>query len=78
LNDFLQLDIEKQRQILGELLFPFIRERAGEQTAPKITGMLIDLSVLEVGEILEFLENPSLLDERVSEAKALILEEADS
>lgn len=75
LNEFLLLDIDKQRQILGELLFPLIRERAGEQIAPKITGMLIDLSVLEVSEILEFLENPQLLDERVSEAEALIREE---
>ena len=38
LSDFLQLDIEKQRQILGELLFPLIKETAGEQIAPKITG----------------------------------------
>lgn len=75
LSDFLQLDIEKQRQILGELLFPLIKEKAGEQIAPKITGMLIDLSVLEVSEILEFLENPQLLEERISEAKVLILEE---
>jgi len=37
--------------------------------------MLIDLSVLEVSEILEFLENPELLDERVNEARTLILEE---
>jgi len=73
----LQLDIDKQRQILGELLFPLIRERAGETIAPKITGMLIDLSVLEVSEILEFLENPQLLDERVSEAEALIREEGN-
>jgi RNA recognition motif-containing protein len=77
LNEFLQLDIDKQRQILGELLFPLIRERAGETIAPKITGMLIDLSVLEVSEILEFLENPQLLDERVSEAEALIKEEGN-
>jgi len=75
LQEFLLLDIDRQRQILGELLFPLIRDRAGEQIAPKITGMLIDLSVLEVPEILEFLENPELLDERVNEAKTLILEE---
>jgi len=75
LSEFLQLDIEKQRQILGELLFPLIKDIAGEQIAPKITGMLIDLSVLEVSEILEFLENHQLLVERIEEAKTLILEE---
>lgn len=72
LSDFLQLDIEKQRQILGELLFPLVKNFANDTLAPKITGMLIDLSVLEVTEILEFLENPSLLEERVHEAVELI------
>jgi polyadenylate-binding protein len=73
LNEFLALDEDKQRQILGELLFPLIRARAPENLAPKITGMLIDLSVLEVTEILEFLEDPELLAERVSEASELLL-----
>jgi len=72
LQDFLGLDQERQRQILGELLFPRIKEKAGENLAPKITGMLIDLSVLEVTEILEFLEDPTLLEERVTEAVQLI------
>ena len=75
LKDFLALDIEKQRQILGELLFPLIKAVSGDAFAPKITGMLIDLSVLEVTEILEFLENPELLEERVSEAMELIQSE---
>jgi len=30
-----------------------------KDTAPKITGMLIDFEVFEVSEILEFLENES-------------------
>jgi len=60
---------------LGELLFPQIRAHAGESLAPKITGMLIDLSVLEVSEILEFLETPELLKERIDEAKELIGEQ---
>jgi len=72
LNEFLSLDIDKQRQILGELLFPLIKNISGDNYAPKITGMLIDLTVLEVTEILEFLENPALLEERVNEAVELI------
>jgi len=72
LNDFLALDQDRQRQILGELLFPRIKDKAGDVLAPKITGMLIDLSVLEVTEILEFLEDPTLLEERVTEAVQLI------
>jgi len=75
LGEFLPLDQDKQRQILGELLFPQIKAISGESFAPKITGMLIDLSVLEVTEILEFLENPDLLSERVTEAMDLIQSE---
>ena len=72
LNEFLALEEEKQRQILGELLFPRVKAIAGDALAPKITGMLIDLSVLEVQEILEFLEDPAILKERVEEAIELI------
>jgi polyadenylate-binding protein len=72
LNEFLGQSQDKQRQILGELLFPKVRARTTEVMAPKITGMLIDLSVLEVAEILEFLEDESLLNERIQEAKELI------
>jgi polyadenylate-binding protein len=75
LSEFLALDPDKQRQILGELLFPLIRAHSTPDVAPKITGMLIDLSVLEVTEILEFLEDPELLAERVEEAKGLLTDE---
>jgi len=72
ISEFLSLETEKQRQILGELLFPLVKGISGDNLAPKITGMLIDLSVLEVTEILEFLENHALLEERVTEAMELI------
>lgn len=73
INTFLNLDREKQRSILGELLYPIV-ERLVEnhEDAPKITGMLIDFEVFEVSEILEFLENEELLKERITEAKELI------
>jgi len=74
-SEFIKLDKEKQRNILGELLFPMIKDRVGESLAPKITGMLIDLDVLEIAEIFEFLEDRDLLHERVEEAKILILSE---
>jgi len=75
LQEFLALDDNRQRQILGEMLFPLVKQISGDQLAPKITGMLIDLSVLEVTEILEFLENTELLVERVQEAVELIQSE---
>lgn len=72
MNEFLQLNTDKQRNILGEMLFPMVSKRIGGDLAPKITGMLIDLTVLEVGEIIEFLEDESILDVRIEEAKNLI------
>jgi len=75
-QDFIKLDKDKQRNILGELLFPLIKERVGESNAPKITGMLIDLDVLEIQDIFEFLEDRDLLDERIKEANELIITES--
>jgi len=72
MDEFLGLDQNKQRMILGEMLFPRVQNISGPALAPKITGMLIDLSVLEVSEILEFIENEELLVERVEEAVELI------
>lgn len=72
LNEFLGWETDKQRQILGELLYPKVSKHTTPELAPKITGMLIDLSVLEVQEILEFLEDDSVLQERVQEAAELI------
>jgi hypothetical protein len=75
-SEFIQLDKDKQRNILGELLFPLIRDQVGEKVAPKITGMLIDLDVLEINDILEFLEDKDLLTERIKEANELIESES--
>jgi len=72
LNEFLSWEPDKQRQILGELLYPKVSKHTTADLAPKITGMLIDLSVLEVQEILEFLEDDTILQERVLEAVELI------
>jgi len=72
LGEFNALEKDKQRNILGELLFPLIKAQVGESIAPKITGMLIDLDVLEISEIFEFLEDHDLLKERITEAKELI------
>jgi len=41
---------------------------------PKITGMLIDLEVLELSDIIDILEKDDILSERVKDAVAIILE----
>ena len=73
INDFLGFPQEKQRTILGELLFPLVQKHVSHETlAPKITGMLIDFTVFEVTDIIEFLDNAEILHERVAEAEGLI------
>lgn len=73
LNEFIKFDTEKQRAMLGEMLFPLVNNHCkNDAIAPKVTGMLIDFEVFEVTEILEFLENEDLLVERINEAKELI------
>jgi polyadenylate-binding protein len=78
LNEFVGWEQDKQRQILGELLYPKVVKHTTPDLAPKITGMLIDLSVLEVTEILEFLEDDTILQERVTEAAELIRGSGDA
>ena len=73
LNEFLSFSQDKQRGILGELLFPLVQKHVSvEAMAPKVTGMLIDFTVFEVGDIIEFLDNDEILRERVQEAESLI------
>jgi len=78
LDDFLKLESEKQRNILGELLFPQILRRSRPEHAPKITGMLVDFEVLTVQDILEMLEDEQILDERIQEAQELINSEGQN
>jgi hypothetical protein len=78
LDDFMRLEGEKQRNILGELLYPKILGVAGPTFAPKITGMLVDFDVLTIQDILELLEDQATLNERIQEAQELIQQEGDA
>lgn len=71
----MRLDPEKQRNILGELLYLKILRKSRPEHAPKITGMLVDLEVLTVQDILEMLEDDQILDERIHEALDLVFSE---
>ena len=55
---------ERQKQLLGERLFPLIAQRE-PHLAGKITGMLLEL---DNSELLVFLETPEELDVKIMEA----------
>lgn len=57
------------RTQVGEFIFEYVERIAGEQKAPKITGMLIDLPI---EEIQGYLQDYSKLEEKVREADTLL------
>ena len=77
LADFMIIEQEKQRNILGEMMFPKVMGVAGPELAPKITGMLVDFDVLTIQDIIELLEDPVILRERIEEARELIQQEVN-
>ena len=53
-------------------MFPRVTASIGQQQgnlAPKITGMLVDLQVLTVDEIISLLQDQSKLNKRIEYAK---------
>lgn len=73
LEDFLKKDLEFQRNYLGTILYPLVLERAGNDLAPKITGMLIDFENFSVADILELIDSPTGLADAIQEATAIII-----
>lgn len=73
-DEFLTYDKERQNNILGNLMYHKVMESglSNKELAPKITGMLIDLEILDIAEIIEIMENKESLNERVNEALEVI------
>jgi len=54
---------------VGEVIYEFVEKLSGEEKAPKITGMLIDLPI---EEIREYLQNYAKFEDKVNEAAKLL------
>jgi hypothetical protein len=54
---------------VGEFIFEHVEKIAGEDVAPKITGMLIDLPI---EEIINYLKDYAKLEEKTREAQNLL------
>jgi len=63
---------QEQKAMLGERLYPLIYERNAE-SAGKITGMLLEM---DNSEILNLLESPDALEEKIEEAVEVLNEHA--
>jgi len=76
MDDFLGAPQEIQRSTLGEMILPQVQKYCDQEfkkDAAKITGMLIDFTVFQVDDILDMLENPTELLERIKEAQNLLI-----
>ncbi len=75
-DQFIDFDDDKKRNILGEMMYKKVSTQSGvdPNKVSKITGMLIDLEILELDEIIEMLLNEEFLMDRIEEALEIINE----
>lgn len=79
LVSFKAKSLTEQKNILGNIMYQKVVEICTDKSqVPKITGMLIDLDVLSIEEIIEILETKPLLLERIEEAQKIIEEEGQN
>lgn len=62
----------------NRVISKFPNNEESETLAGRITGMLIDLEVLELSEILDIIEDEETLNERVKEALEVLRDEDDN
>ena len=62
------------KQTVGSTIFEFVTKLVGPQFAPKITGMLIDLPIVEVQR---YVTNYDLMFQRVRQAQDLLQKQAN-
>lgn len=78
LAEFEKYSNDEKKNVLGNMMYNKVNElHPPADLIPKITGMLIDLEVLSIQEIIEILENSDLLAERMHEAIKIIEEDAE-
>jgi polyhydroxyalkanoate synthesis regulator phasin len=71
---FEQMSSDEKRKFLGNLMYYRVasQQNVSKELVPKITGMLIDLEVLELSDIIEILKNDDALKERIADAINII------
>jgi hypothetical protein len=59
-----------KKYLIGSLIYDFVEKQVGEEYAPKIVGMLIDLPMKD---LYEFIATYEKLSAKVQEARKLIV-----
>jgi len=70
--EYTSSDEEKKKELIGDFIYTYIEKLSDENSAPKITGMIIDLSEQD---LIESVKTLASLKEKVDEGKKLLLEE---
>lgn len=71
-GDFLNLDEDGKREKIGEEIYNYVLEKAGEEAAPKITGMIIDLPF---DDLMGSIQSWDGLQEKIQEGLDLLKED---
>ena len=71
-SDFVGTDSEGQVEAIGECIYAFVEQLVGDDNAPKVTGMLVDLPLEDLRHIIT---NFTLFKEKVNEGANLLSSE---
>lgn len=71
-NEFSSLDEDTKREKIGEEIYNYVLEKAGDESAPKITGMIIDLPF---SDLLSSVQTWDGLQEKIQEGLDLLNED---
>ena len=70
-DEYRKSSIEARRQIIGTAIFKHVEELVGNQHAPKVTGMIIDLEPIDLNQSVAKWEN---LVSKINSAMELLIE----
>ena len=70
-DEYRKSSIEARRQIIGTAIFKHVEELVGQQHAPKVTGMIIDLEPVDLNQSVAKWEN---LCSKINSAMQLLIE----
>ena len=63
---------DEKRTKFGDLIYPYVENLSGQESAPKITGMIIDL---EMNDLEQATSSLASLKEKISEGMELLADE---